>query len=185
MELRIEMSHEERPKRFMDLVRERIRLRHLSYATEKHYVGWIHRFILFHGKRHPKDMGEEEIEQFLSHLAIKRDCAPGTQNPTISLRDRARASRTYDDFKSTIRPRNFNGLGAMQHLASRLCHKSSLFLKHKNPDRGDVLPARSALKRLTPLKNIDDFKSHVTLDLTAPSLRETSEEQLVFLRISQ
>lgn len=84
MELSIEMSHEERPKRFMDLVRERIRLRHLSYATEKHYVGWIQRFILFHGKRHPKDMGEEEIAQFLSHLAIKRDCAPGAQNQALN-----------------------------------------------------------------------------------------------------
>ena len=78
------MTHEEKPKRFMEVVRERIRLRHLSYTTEKHYLGWIHRFIIFHGKRHPKDMGEEEIERFLSHLAITRHCSPGTQNQALN-----------------------------------------------------------------------------------------------------
>ncbi len=70
--------------RFLDLVRERIRLRHLSYKTEQHYIGWIRRFILFHGKRHPKNMGEEEIVAFLSDLAIKRNCAPGTQNQALN-----------------------------------------------------------------------------------------------------
>lgn len=67
------MLQEEKPKRFMEVVRERIRLRHLSYTTEKHYLSWIHPFIIFYGKRYPKDMGEEEIERFLSHLAIIRN----------------------------------------------------------------------------------------------------------------
>ena len=70
--------------RFMDVVRERIRLRHLSYKTEQHYMAWIRRFILFHGKRHPKEMGEEEFAGFLSHLAIDRNCAPGTQNQALN-----------------------------------------------------------------------------------------------------
>lgn len=78
------MGDRAKPRRFVDLVRERIRLRHLSYATEKHYLGWTRRFILFHEKRHPKEMGEEEIVQFLSHLAIARNCAPSTQNQALN-----------------------------------------------------------------------------------------------------
>jgi integron integrase len=68
----------------LEVVRENIRLRHLSYATEKHYLHWIRRFIRFHCKRHPKDMGEPEIVAFLSDLAIQRDCAPGTQNQALN-----------------------------------------------------------------------------------------------------
>jgi site-specific recombinase XerD len=68
----------------LDVVRGMIRLRHLSYTTEKHYLHWIRRFIRFHGKRHPRDMGEQEIVAFLSDLAIKRDCAPGTQNQALN-----------------------------------------------------------------------------------------------------
>jgi integron integrase len=68
----------------MEVVQEAIRLRHLSYATEKHYIHWIRRFVRFHGKRHPKEMGEAEIVAFLSDLAIKRNCAPGTQNQALN-----------------------------------------------------------------------------------------------------
>jgi hypothetical protein len=50
-----------------------------AYQTEKTYIHWIKRFILFHGKRHPKDMGEAEINRFLSHLGCRRDCSPATQ----------------------------------------------------------------------------------------------------------
>jgi hypothetical protein len=55
------MDSNERPITFLDLIRQRIRLRHLTYTTEKSYVGWIRRFILFHGKKHPQEMGEEYI----------------------------------------------------------------------------------------------------------------------------
>ena len=58
-------------KKLLDQVRETIRLKHYSKKTEKTYVSWIRRFILFHGKRHPEEMGEREIEAFLSHLAVK------------------------------------------------------------------------------------------------------------------
>lgn len=68
----------------LDVVRQCIRLRHLSYTTEKSYLHWIRRFIRFHGKRHPRDMGEQEIVAFLSDLAIKRNCAPGTQNQALN-----------------------------------------------------------------------------------------------------
>jgi site-specific recombinase XerD len=70
---------------FLDLVRERIRLRHLSYTTEKSYIGWIRRFIVFHGKKHPQEMEEEHIVAFLSDLAVQRNCSPATQNQAINV----------------------------------------------------------------------------------------------------
>ena len=78
------MNSSGRPTKFLDLVRERIRLRHLSYTTEKSYIGWIRRFILFHGKKHPQEMGEEHIVAFLSDLAVRRHCSPGTQNQALN-----------------------------------------------------------------------------------------------------
>ncbi len=60
----------------LEVVREAIRLRHLSYKTEKHHLHWIRRIVRFHGRRHPAQMGEEENPVFLSHLAIDRNCSP-------------------------------------------------------------------------------------------------------------
>jgi integron integrase len=70
--------------RLLDQVRDRIRLKHYSYRTEQQYVGWIKRFILFHGKRHPADLGGTEVEAFLSHLATDRDVAAATQNQALA-----------------------------------------------------------------------------------------------------
>jgi site-specific recombinase XerD len=67
----------------LEVVREVIRLRHLSYKTEKHYLHWIRRFVVFNGRRHPAQIGEDEIAAFLSHLAIDRDCAPYTLNQAL------------------------------------------------------------------------------------------------------
>jgi len=67
-------------KKLLDQVRETIRMKHYSRKTEKTYVSWIRRFILFHGKKHPQEMGEREIEAFLSHLAVNRNVAASTQN---------------------------------------------------------------------------------------------------------
>ena len=69
--------------RLLDRVRYAIRVRQYSLATEKTYLGWIRRFILFHGKRHPADMAKAEIEAFLSHLAVKRQVSPSTQNQAL------------------------------------------------------------------------------------------------------
>jgi len=66
--------------RLLDKVRERIRLKHYSIRTEQAYVDWIKRFILFHGKRHPEDMGAPEIVAFLTDLAVERNVAAATQN---------------------------------------------------------------------------------------------------------
>ena len=59
-----------RPPRLLDQVRARTRVLHYSIRTEEAYVGWIRRFILFHGKRHPSEMGGAEIESFLTSLAV-------------------------------------------------------------------------------------------------------------------
>ena len=61
--------------KLLDQVRNRIRLKHYSIRTEETYVGWIRRYILYHDKRHPKEMGEKEISQFLTDLAVNRKVA--------------------------------------------------------------------------------------------------------------
>jgi len=61
-----------------------MRTRHLSPRTEQAYVSWIRRFILFHGKRHPDDMGEAEVTAFLSSLATDRGVSASTQNQALS-----------------------------------------------------------------------------------------------------
>lgn len=75
---------EARSPRLLDLVRERIRLRHYSVRTEQAYVGWIRRFILANGKRHPKELGAREVEAFLTGLATKGNVAAATQNQALS-----------------------------------------------------------------------------------------------------
>jgi Phage integrase, N-terminal SAM-like domain len=72
------------PKKLLDKVRDAIRLKHYSYRTEETYVQWIVRYILFHNKRHPKDMGVPEIEEFLTHLAVKGNVAATTQNQALN-----------------------------------------------------------------------------------------------------
>jgi integron integrase len=72
------------PKKLLDQVRDAIRLKHYSYRTEQSYVAWIRRFILFHHKRHPKEMGMVEIEAFLTHLAVEGQVAASTQNQALS-----------------------------------------------------------------------------------------------------
>jgi hypothetical protein len=66
--------------RLLDQVRLAIRTRHYSPRTEKAYVRWIIRFILFHGKRHPNELGASEVERFLSSLATRSNVSASTQN---------------------------------------------------------------------------------------------------------
>jgi integron integrase len=68
----------------LDQVHEAIRRRYFSRRTEKAYVHWIRRFIYFHGKRHPRDLGETEVTAFLNDLAVERRVAAGTQNQALS-----------------------------------------------------------------------------------------------------
>ena len=72
------------PPRLLDQVRDRIRLKHYSIRTEYAYVEWTRRFILFHGKRHPREMGPGEVESFLTHLAVHGRVSASTQNQAKS-----------------------------------------------------------------------------------------------------
>ena len=70
--------------KLLDVVRDRIRVKHYSIRTETQYVQWIRRFVLFHGKKHPRDMGAPEVEAFLTHLAVEGNVAAATQNQALS-----------------------------------------------------------------------------------------------------
>jgi integron integrase len=77
------MQHAPKP-RLLDLVRAEIRKRHYSYRTEKQYVGWIVRFIEYHGGQHPNSLGGPEVETFLSHLVTTKDVAAATQAQALA-----------------------------------------------------------------------------------------------------
>ena len=70
--------------KLLDQIRHVLRLKHMSIRTEEAYVGWVRRFILFHDKRHPKDMGAEEIRAFLVYLAVQDKVAASTQNGALN-----------------------------------------------------------------------------------------------------
>jgi integron integrase len=71
------------PPKLLDRVRIAIRTRHYSLRTEEAYVGWIRRYIFFHNKKHPLEMGEPEINTFLSQLAVKDRVSASTQNQAL------------------------------------------------------------------------------------------------------
>lgn len=70
--------------RLLDQVREALRIKHYSIRTEQSYIQWIKRYIYFHNKKHPADMGEAEISAFLTHLAVRKNVTPSTQNQALS-----------------------------------------------------------------------------------------------------
>ena len=70
--------------KLLEQVRDYLRTKHYSIRTERAYLDWIKRYILFHGKRHPKDMSAAEVEAFLTHLAVERDVSASTQNQAKS-----------------------------------------------------------------------------------------------------
>jgi len=72
------------PVKFLDRLRAYIRTQNLAYKTEKTYVQWVVHFIHFHGKRHPEEMGETEIQTFLNHLVINRNVAQNTQRTALN-----------------------------------------------------------------------------------------------------
>jgi len=72
-----------KPK-LLNQVRAELRKRHYSHRTEEAYIGWIRSFIRYHGIRHPREMGKDEVEGFLSHLAVDRKVAAATQNQALS-----------------------------------------------------------------------------------------------------
>ena len=70
--------------RLLDRVRWQLRVKHYSIRTEQAYLDWIRRFILFHGKRHPGEMGEKQITEFLTYLAVEKNVAASTQNQAFA-----------------------------------------------------------------------------------------------------
>ena len=73
-----------RSPKLLEQLRDRIRLKHYSLRTEQAYVQWAKRYIIFHGKRHPAEMGKAEIEAFLTSLAVERNVTASTQNQALS-----------------------------------------------------------------------------------------------------
>jgi len=69
--------------RLLTQMSQAIRVRHYSLATERNYTQWVRRYIIFHGKKHPVDMGKEEVEAFLTYLATQREVSPSTQNQAL------------------------------------------------------------------------------------------------------
>jgi integron integrase len=78
------VSSNSQPPRLLDQVKQVMRLKHYSLKTEKSYVYYIRQYILFHNKRHPKEMGVDEIRAYLSHLAVEKNVAASTQNVALS-----------------------------------------------------------------------------------------------------
>ena len=74
----------QKPPKLLEQVRDRLRVKHYSIRTERAYLDWIKRFIMFHDKRHPSKMAAAEVEAFLSHLAVARNVSASTQNQAKS-----------------------------------------------------------------------------------------------------
>ena len=69
--------------KLLEQIRDEIRIRHYSIRTEKAYLDWIKRFVIFNNKRHPTEMSEPEIMNFINYLACKRNVASSTQNQAL------------------------------------------------------------------------------------------------------
>jgi len=69
--------------KFLNTIREKIRIKHYSYKTEKAYVDWAERFIRFHGIRHPAEMGADEVAAFITHLAVEKNVSASTQDQAL------------------------------------------------------------------------------------------------------
>ncbi len=97
------------PRRLLDHVRDVLRMNHYSKRTEEAYVGWICRFILFHGKKHPREMGALEVELYLTHLAVGENVSTNTQkealNALVFLYHRVLQKR-LGQFRDIERPRS-------------------------------------------------------------------------------
>ena len=76
--------HQPTSPKLLDQLREKLRLKHYSIRTEQQYIHWARRYILFHNKRHPRDMGAVEVSAFPTNLAVQGRVAAATQNQALS-----------------------------------------------------------------------------------------------------
>ena len=74
----------DRKPKLLDRVRDICRYRHYSIRTEEAYANWVRRYVLFHGKRHPEELGEDAVRAFLTHLAVGGKVSASTQNQALS-----------------------------------------------------------------------------------------------------
>ena len=73
-----------KPRKLLDLVRDAIRLKNYSYRTEEAYIHWVKKYIFFHHKKHPREMGKPDLANFLTHLAVEKHVSASTQNQALS-----------------------------------------------------------------------------------------------------
>jgi len=81
---RVREKYRPKAEKLVDQVREVMRFHHYSYRTEETYVGWIVRFVKFHGTTHPRELGQQDVERFLSYLAQEEHVAASTQNQAFN-----------------------------------------------------------------------------------------------------
>lgn len=78
------MDNNRKKSPFLEKIRHLMRVQHYAIRTEQAYIDWIRRFILYHGKRHPDEMGETEVSEFLTYLAVNRGVSPATQGQALN-----------------------------------------------------------------------------------------------------
>lgn len=108
-----------RPSPFLEQVRAAIRVRHYSIRTEESYLFWVRRFILFHGKRHPRELGESQVGEFLTHLAVDRRVSASTQNQALNalvFLYKAVLERPLGDIGGVVRARRPQRLPVVLHV---------------------------------------------------------------------
>ncbi len=112
---------------FLDRVREVVRVRHLSYRTEKSYLDWIYRYIVFHEKQHPDQLTENDLARFLTFLAIERHVSPSTQNQALQAilflyRDVLHKPLNHVDYLRSQRPARLPVVLSKTEVAKLLSH---------------------------------------------------------------
>jgi integron integrase len=120
------------PRKLLDQVRDVLRLKHYAYSTEESYVQWIRRFILFHNKQHPKEMGSPEIERFLTHLAAEGKVAASTQNQALCAllflyREVLKQEIAFVDVTWAQRPKHLPTVMTKQEVREVLRHCSGVY----------------------------------------------------------
>ncbi len=83
--------------KLLDLVRNKIRIKHYSIRTEEAYAQWIKRYIYFNNKKHPQHLGANEIENYLTYLAVQRKVAGSTQNQALKTVERVRPPISHSE----------------------------------------------------------------------------------------
>ena len=114
--------------RFLEQVANACRVKHLAYRTEQSYVAWVKRFILFHNKRHPMEMGATEVRAFLTHLAVNRRVSASTQNQALNAivfmyRDVVRRDPgEFGEFERAKRPKRLPAVLTREEVKRVLAH---------------------------------------------------------------